>query len=156
MFNHEPADYDCPFCKIIAGEEDDYTNQNDIVYQNEFVTAIIAPRWWINNPGSILVVSNKHCENIYDISDDTLTEVYKVVKNMAFATRSTYGCDGTSTRQHNEPAGEQDVWHFHVHVFPRYDGDALYQNHENKMFVTAEERLPYANKLRDFLYTNQS
>lgn len=151
MFKHEPDDYDCPFCKIIAGKEDDYANKRDIVYQSDFVTAKIAPKWWINNHGSVLVVPNEHYENIYDIPDETLAEVYKVVKKIAIAIRNTYDCSGTSTRQHNEPAGNQDVWHFHVHVFPRYEGDQLYQNHENKKFVTADDRLPYADKLRNFL-----
>jgi diadenosine tetraphosphate (Ap4A) HIT family hydrolase len=47
-----------------------------------------------------------------------------VTHALAFSRR---GADGTSTRQHNEPAGNQDVWHYHEHVFPRYDGDELYR-----------------------------
>jgi diadenosine tetraphosphate (Ap4A) HIT family hydrolase len=49
--------------------------------------------------------------------------IYDLVRRIAM--RHTYGCDGISTRQHNEPAGYQDVWHFHLHVFPRYHGDVL-------------------------------
>lgn len=59
--------------------------------------------------------------------------------------------DGTSTRQHNEPAGYQDVWHLHVHVFPRYDGDRLYERHEEKRWASPAERAPYAAKLRAVL-----
>lgn len=66
----------------------------------------------------------------------------------AIAIRQSYRCDGTSTRQHNEPAGNQDVWHFHVHVFPRYAGDRLYATKPLKGFVTAERRRPYAERLR--------
>lgn len=51
-------------------------------------------------------------------------------------------------RQHNEPDGNQDVWHFHVHVFPRYAGDNLYTNHENKRFVSLAERKVYADRLK--------
>lgn len=98
-----------------------------------------------------MVVPNEHFENIYDIPEELLAEVYKVVKKISIAIRSTYNCEGVSTRQHNEPAGNQDVWHFHVHVFPRFEKDRLYQNHDNKKLVTAEERLPFALKLRDFL-----
>lgn len=60
----------------------------------------------------------------------------------------SYSCDGISTRQHNEPAGNQDVWHFHQHIFPRYDNDLLYENHALKQFVDASARKPYANKLK--------
>lgn len=151
MFNHEPPDYVCPFCRLLAGVESDYNKKQDIVYQNEHATAIIAPKWWVNNAGHVLVVPNKHYENIYTIPDDALAEVYKVVKKLAIAIRSTYDCEGTSTRQHNEPAGHQDVWHLHVHVYPRYTDDKLYQNHDKAGFVDSGERLPYADKLRSFL-----
>jgi histidine triad (HIT) family protein len=66
---------------------------------------------------------------------------------MAVAIRSTYGCDGISTRQHNEPAGYQDVWHYHVHVFPRYTDDLLYGTKPYPAYVTAEQRRPYADRL---------
>lgn len=151
MYNHQPADYACPFCELLAGNESEYNKTQDIVFQNEYATASVAPKWWVNNHGHVLVVPNKHYENLYDIPDEVLGEVYKVVKEVAIALRSTYGCDGTSTRQHNEPAGNQDVWHFHVHVYPRYKDDDLYKNHDKKEFVDAATRLPFANKLRDFL-----
>ena len=151
MFNHQPADYVCPFCQLLAGVESELNRKQDIVHQNEYATATIAPKWWANNPGHVLVIPNKHYENIYDTPDDILVEVYKLVKKVSIAVRSTYGCDGTSTRQHNEPAGGQDVWHLHAHVFPRYDNDMLYQGDDNRKFVSAEERLPYANKIREFL-----
>jgi histidine triad (HIT) family protein len=149
-FNHEPAGYICPFCQFIAGKPDRYNVEEDIVYRNEHTTAFIAPKWWANNKGHVLVLPNKHYENIYTVPDDALAEVYKTVKKVATAIRSTYGCQGTSTRQHNEPAGDQDVWHLHVHVYPRYTNDMLYHNHDQAAFVDAELRLPYAQKLRAY------
>lgn len=151
MFSHEPPGYVCPFCQLLTGVESEHNKKQDIVYQNKHATAIVAPKWWVNNPGSALVVPNKHYENIYSIPDDALAETYKVVKKVAIAVRSTYGCEGTSTRQHNEPAGHQDVWHFHVHVYPRYTDDRLYQNHDRARFVGFDKRFPYAEKLRTFL-----
>lgn len=151
-FLHEPADYACPFCEWLEGKETEYKQNDDIVYQDESVTAFIAPKWWVNNPGHVIVIPNHHYENIYSLPDDELTRVYKTVKKTALAIRSSYeGCKGTSTQQHNEPAGNQDVWHLHVHVFPRYPGDQLYQHHDDKRFVTPAERLPYARKLRAIL-----
>lgn len=150
MYNHETDGYVCPFCRLLRGVETEYNQQQDIVFQNEHVVAIIAPTWWVNNPGHVLVVPKKHVENLYDIDDITLTEVYKAVKKLAIAIRSTYGCDGVSTRQHNEPAGDQDVWHLHVHVYPRFEGDELYANHGQRTFADAARRLPYAEKLRKY------
>jgi len=149
--SHQPADYLCPFCHWLEGNETEYKQNGDIVYQNADVTAFIAPKWWVNNPGHVIVIPNNHTENIYTISDPQLAGVYSAVKKVATGIRETYeNCEGTSTRQHNEPAGNQDVWHFHVHVYPRYKDDNLYQNHDRKQFVSPEERMPYAQKLRDY------
>jgi len=153
-FSHKPEGYVCPFCEFLAGKPDKHNSKEDIVYHDECTTAFIAPKWWVNNEGHVLVVPNKHYENIYSIPDEQLAEVYKTVKKVATAIRSTYDCDGTSTRQHNEPAGNQDVWHLHVHVYPRYIDDKLYHNHDQAAFVEAELRVPYAEKLRAYFAEN--
>ena len=101
-----------PFCDWLAGNETSLKQNSDIVYQNEFVTAFISPKWWVNNPGHVIVIPNNHTENIYTISNTMLGYVYKTSKKIAVALRSSYeGCTGTSMRQHNEPDGNQDVWH---------------------------------------------
>jgi histidine triad (HIT) family protein len=77
--------------------------------------------------------------------------VHDAVREIAVAMRTAYGCEGISTRQHNEPAGGQDAWHFHVHVIPRYDGDDLYGSKPLPGFATGEQRRVYADKLRAVL-----
>jgi histidine triad (HIT) family protein len=151
MITHEPEGYLCPFCDWLAGNETEYKQNSDIVYQDENVTAFIAPKWWVNNPGHVIVIPNYHYENVYSITDEALTHVYKAAKKTATALREVYeGCTGTSTRQHNEPDGNQDVWHFHVHVYPRYKNDKLYQHHDDKRFVGPQEREPYAKMLKEY------
>ena len=97
-----------------------------------------------------MVVPKLHIENVYDIPDELLHKVYSLGKQVALGMKETYKCDGISFRQHNEPAGNQDVWHFHLHVFPRWGDDQLYINHQKKEFVNAEKRLPYAEKLKGY------
>lgn len=155
MISHQPADYVCPFCDWLAGNETEYKQNDDIVYQDRHVTAFVAPKWWVNNPGHVIVIPNTHFESLYDIDDETLGKVYATVKQMAIALRSSYqNCTGTSTRQHNEPDGNQDVWHFHAHVFPRYKDDDLYLNHENKRFVSPAERKKYVTILQSYFKKN--
>jgi histidine triad (HIT) family protein len=151
LYRHEPAGYRCPFCRVVADEcaEDLYTSQQDVVYRDAKVTAFIAAAWWPENAGHVLVIPNDHYENVYDIPDDVLGAVQVVGKRIALALKAAYGCDGTSFRQHNEPDGNQDVWHYHLHVFPRYAGDDLYLR--RKRFTDQAERLPYAEKLRALL-----
>ncbi|MBB4690836.1 HIT family protein [Paractinoplanes abujensis] len=150
MFNHEPEGYDCPFCRLVAGEDDPagVNLQADIVRRNTLATAFVSPSWWPHNPGNVLVVADAHHENLYDLPSACGHAVHDLVREVAVAMRHTYGCDGISVRQHNEPAGHQTAWHYHVHVFPRYPGDNLYALPSRPGFVPAAERLPYALKLR--------
>ncbi len=109
MHRHEPEDYDCPFCRVVAGGESKVNAREDVVLRVDGA------------------------------------------KRVAAAIRETYGCHGISMRQHNEPAGNQDVWHFHVHVFPRYEDDDLYRNLLRVRWTTKKERAPYAERLRAYL-----
>ena len=149
--SHAPPGYDCPFCRVLRGVDSPYNAQTDIVWRDERTAALISPKWWPANHGHVLVVPAVHVENLYEISHDDLCAVGDTTKRIAIALKEAYGCEGVSTRQHNEPAGNQDVWHLHVHVFPRYPGDRLYQRHEEQHWTTAEERAPYAEKLRAVL-----
>ena len=69
-------------------------------------------------------------------------------QRVALALKAAYGCPGISTRQHNEPGGGQDVWHYHLHVFPRSPDDRLYELIAQRRTTESEERRPYAEKLR--------
>lgn len=152
MYNHEPKDYVCPFCLIVRGQEDGpvFTRQDDIVYRDEQVIAFVASHWWINNPGHVLVMPTAHIENIYDLPDELSAKIHAVSKQVALAFKETYPCQGVSTRQHNERAGSQDVWHYHLNVFPRYENDNLYLTYDKNRLASPEERLPYAEKLRAY------
>jgi histidine triad (HIT) family protein len=149
---HQPGGYRCPFCRVVAGEDlpDDYTRQTDVIYRDDRVTACISTTRWPANPRHVLVVPNDHHENVYAIPAEMLAAVQVVGKQVAVALRGVYACAGTSFRQHNEPAGDHHVWHYHRHVFPRYRGDQLYARTDERRDTTAAERLPYAQKLRDF------
>jgi histidine triad (HIT) family protein len=148
VFNHEPPHYMCPFCAIVAGGGDARLDQSDVVRRTGSATALVSPRWWPNNHGHVLVEPNAHHENLYDLPAGPGHAVHDLVREVAIALRTAYGCDGTSVRQHNEPAGNQDMWHYHVHVFPRYAGDGLYTTSPYPDLIEAERRRPYAQRLR--------
>ena len=149
--SHAPADYRCPFCALLRGEFDERNDSDDILFQDDLVFARVAPKWWPANPGSALVLPTAHYENLYDVPSHVGAAIWDLTRRVALAIRATSECTGTSTRQHNEPAGNQDVWHLHVHVFPRYTGDDLYQRHGQARWVSLEERRPYADALRAVL-----
>jgi histidine triad (HIT) family protein len=148
---HAPPNYKCPFCAFLEGkiDKDTLLTKDDIVYETDLVMAFLSVKWWPNNPGHVLVIPKEHIENIYTISDELLAEIYRVTKIIAIAMKIAYNCDGISTRQHNESAGNQDVWHFHKHIFPRWENDHLYGSFGT--FVSAQERRPYSEKLKKAL-----
>jgi histidine triad (HIT) family protein len=152
-WQHEPPDYACPLCALVAPgyAGDGVRTADDIVLRTERATAFVSPKWWPNNKGHVLVIPNAHHENIYGLPLADGYAVHEAVQQIAIAIRNTYGCQGVSTRQHNEPAGNQHVWHLHVHVFPRYEGDLLYQSYALPGFIPAAERAPFAKRLRDYL-----
>jgi histidine triad (HIT) family protein len=147
MERHAPDGYACPFCMLLAGSETEHNRLADIVYRDEGTAALVSPKWWSRNEGHVLVIPAAHHENLYEIPAESLAAVHTTASLIATAIRETYSCDGTSVRQHNEPGAGQDVWHFHVHVFPRYLGDDLYRRDDECRWATAEERTPYAERL---------
>lgn len=151
MSDHAPAGYECPFCLLLAGVDTERNTQSDIVRRDAQTAAFVSPKWWVRNAGHVIVVPNGHWENLYSIPRDALAAVSWSAAAVARAIRDSYSCDGTSTRQHNEPGAGQDVWHFHVHVFPRYEGDDLYSADAEVRWTSAEERAPYAARLATVL-----
>ena len=152
MYNHEPNNYQCPFCRVAKGIEDKYvyTKQSDVFYRDDNITAFISSHWWPNNDGNVIIIPNKHIENIYELPDDLSKKIHDFEKNVSIALKEVYKCDGVSSRQHNEPDGDQDVWHYHLHIFPRYENDNLYQLTDKKYQTDEKQRLPFAKKLRDY------
>lgn len=104
------------------------------MHRDEHVCAFVAPGQFSTEPsypGHVLVVPVEHHENLYAMPDASLARVGALARRMAIAF-TRLGAEGTSTRQHNGPAGNQDVWHFHEHVFPRYAHDRLYRQERHR------------------------
>ena len=147
---HQTTGNRCPFCIIASGGTTPFNTQGDIVRQNRLAIALICPRWWPHNKGHVLVVSRFHYESIYDLPREHGHAVHDLIQEVAIAIRDSYDCHGVSIRQHNEPAGGQDVPHYHAHAFPRFPQDDLYSSQPLPGFVTAAERQIYAARLRDY------
>lgn len=150
MHNHAPKEYSCPVCLGIKGEVSDKTLllPQDIVYKDELCTVFINSFWMKNNPGHVIVVPNKHFENIYDLPDELGAHIYSVARKIAIKMKEVYACAGITLLQNNEPAGGQHAFHYHLHVFPRYDGDDLHKYMDAKQLTDPAKRLDFATKLR--------
>ena len=148
MYNHAPQEYPCPFCLLVQGKEsvESHLKQTDIILQTADVTAFMATRKYPNNQGHVLIVPNEHYENIFDLPLDVSEKIHTLSRDVALAMKAEYHCDGIMLRQHNEPAGDQSIWHYHLHVIPRFENDDFHNS--QKVPFEADERAQYAKKLR--------
>ena len=109
---------DCIFCKIANGEIPSAT-----LYEDEDFRVILdlGPA----SKGHALILTKAHAANIYEISDDMAEKAMILAKKMATKMTEALKCDGFNIVQNNgEPAG-QTVFHFHMHLIPRYEGDQV-------------------------------
>lgn len=150
MYNHAGREYKCPICLGIQGIEnkDTLIKKSDIVFRNKLVTAFIASFFIGRNLGHVIVVPNRHIENLYDLPDVVGSEVFKISKKMSLAIKKAYRCEGITILQNNEPAGDQHAFHYHLHILPRYKKDNLSKNLTNKKLASQKVRKVYAEKLK--------
>ena len=109
---------DCLFCKIVAGEI-----PAERVDEDEHTVAFMDINPWTR--GHALVIPRNHSRNLYDVDGDDLRDTTFAAQKLALRMRERLGCDGVNLLNACEPAAWQTVFHFHVHVIPRYDDDPL-------------------------------
>lgn len=102
------------FCKIINGEIPSYT-----IYEDEIVKVFLDVN--PNHNGHTLIVPKKHCENFFDIDEETLHHILKIAKDIANLLKERLNYDGISLAQNNGLG--QEVKHFHLHLIPRYHNE---------------------------------
>ena len=115
------ADADCLFCKIIAGEIPCFK-----LFENDETLAFMD----INpaSEGHALVIPKEHSRDVHAVSDAAITATIATAKKIAAAIDKTLNPDGLNLLQCNGPAAAQSVFHFHMHVLPRREGDELQLN----------------------------
>jgi histidine triad (HIT) family protein len=109
---------DCIFCKIVAGEL-----PAEVVAEDEHTVSFMDINPWTR--GHALVIPRNHSRNLYGIDEEDLAHVAAAAKRLAVTMRERLGCDGINLLNSAETAAWQTVFHFHVHVIPRYEADPL-------------------------------
>lgn len=153
MHNHAPEDYKCPICLAVEGveSEDTWIKQADIVYRDELVVVFISSKFVKGHEGHPIIVPVKHFENIYDLPSEFGQRISDVAKNVAIALKKVRSCDGVTVVQNNEPAGDQHAFHYHLHLFPRFEGDHFHEELTKSRVSDPHERTEYAEALRGAL-----
>lgn len=152
MYNHAPKDYKCPICLAVNDVESDATmiKQDDIFYHDDLVMAVINSKWIGKNVGHVIIVPIEHYENLYDLPENVANRIMKVAKEVAIAMKEIRKCDGIMLKQNNEPASDQHAFHFHLHIFPRFENDKIHENMNNYIISKPEERKQYTAPLKEY------
>ena len=135
---------ECIFCAIVEGKIPAAK-----VYENEHVFAFmdISPA----NPGHLVVIPKQHYRNIFDIPAEVASKIMEAVVPLATAIREALNPDGLNLIQNNEAAGFQTVFHFHIHLIPRWKTDSLQPLWQPRREGNIEEISNVATKIREAL-----
>lgn len=128
------------FLKIIKGEIPSTKIYED---ENTFAFLDIRPI----NKGHTLVVPKIKYRNVFDADPVVLGQMMASVQKVARAVRDGLQADGVTLTMNNEPAGGQDVFHAHIHVIPRYEGDGVFTPPSHETYADGEKDR-YAEKIR--------
>lgn len=109
---------DCIFCKLANG-----VFSTNTVYEDGDFRAIMdaSPA----AKGHVIILPKEHAANVLELSDNLVSKGFVVAKKIAKAVKEVTGCDGVNILQNNGEAAGQTVFHFHIHVIPRFNDDNI-------------------------------
>ncbi len=107
---------DCIFCKITNGEIPSVT-----IYEDELFQVILdrGPA----SKGHALIIPKEHYEDLYDLSEEMTAKAFVLAKKLTAKMTKALTCDGFNIVQNNKEASGQTVFHFHIHLIPRFLND---------------------------------
>ena len=123
----------CWACRVLDGEPVGF-----VVAETEEVVVLINP--FPLNAGHALVVPRRHIENLYELSDETAGPILSMAARVARAAKRAFAADGITLRQNNEAASDQHLFHFHLHVVPRFVGDQKRFDAPPRLISVAEQQ----------------
>ena len=130
----------CWACRVMAGEP-----VGSVVVESDDVAVLVNP--FSLTAGHTLVVPRTHVANVYELPDEVAGPVLATAARVARAAKRAFGADGITLRQNNEAASDQHLFHFHLHVIPRFHGDLERFNATPRLASRAEQEAS-ASRLR--------
>ena len=124
----------CIFCKIANGEIPANTLFEDDMFK---VILDLAPA----SKGHALIIPKEHSKNLYDLSEEVATKALLIAKKVGKVMVNEFECDGLNVLQNNGEAAGQTVFHFHIHLIPRYK--------EERKILTWFQGTPGENELEE-------
>ncbi|MCJ8333338.1 MAG: HIT domain-containing protein [Epibacterium sp.] len=119
----------CIFCDIINGRAPSHW-----IYEDKHVAAFLSLE------GHPLVVTKPHFSDVVELDKAHAAAIMNTAVRLAKATKNATGCDGINLVQSNGAAAGQDVFHFHLHIKPRFIGDDVKLHWNTKTLDEAARR----------------
>lgn len=117
----------CIFCSIVSWDA-----PSTILYQDDLVTAFFD--YFPASSGHLVIVPNKHHENIFETPEETLSHLIKVSKRIAIVYKDILWIEHMNILQNNGALAGQTVFHYHMHIIPRSQWDSVqfwWESHES-------------------------
>ncbi len=131
----------CIFCSIVAGEIPSckvYEDDNFLAFMD--IAPIVR--------GHVLVIPKAHVRNIFDTPEDVASGFYPVVAKVAKSVKAAFNADGVNIIQNNEAAAGQEVFHSHIHIIPRAEGDSVGVTQPARLQVAIDEIIKDAERIK--------
>lgn len=109
---------DCIFCKILSGEIPSAT-----IYEDEEFKAILDR--FPANEGHVLILPKAHSANIFEIDPQLAGRLFTLATKIAREMKNVLGFEHMNVMQNNGTVAGQTVYHFHLHLIPRYENDGI-------------------------------
>ncbi len=111
-------DDNCIFCKLVSGEIPMNT-----IYEDDYFKVImdLSPA----TKGHCIMLAKTHAANLYELPDEYCSHLIPAAKKCSAVLQEVLHCDGLNLLQNNGETAGQTVFHFHMHLIPRYQGDSV-------------------------------
>ncbi|VVB76491.1 HIT domain protein [Candidatus Tiddalikarchaeum anstoanum] len=132
----------CIFCSINSNDVPSYT-----IYEDDLVRAILDV-----NPvseGHTLIIPKKHYTDLMEMPDEFLERIIIVAKKLSLMYKNKLKCTGINLLNANGKDAQQSVFHFHMHLVPRYDNDGLNMWMKGKIDVSDKIEDVYKKLMQD-------
>ncbi|ERJ12485.1 HIT family protein [Haloplasma contractile] len=137
---------DCIFCKIINNEIPSFK-----LYENEYILAFLDISQVTK--GHVLIIPKEHYKDIHELDETAAKNIFKNVPELATAVKEAFNASGINIVNNNGEAAGQTVFHYHVHIIPRYnekDGfRTIFTNNMDR--YTNDDLKQIANQIKDKL-----
>ena len=133
---------DCIFCKLANGVFETNTLYEDDQFRVIFDASPATK-------GHVLIIPKEHYANAFEMPEDLIGDAYKLAKKIATVLKEITECDGINILQNNGEVAGQTVFHFHIHIIPRYEKGEMVQWTPGELDQTTVDDI--INKAKDLL-----